>query len=372
MAVTIKSIVESLLTSGVRPDLEAVASACAEAGISPPTAGSLAVTVSLVRKSLGLGRKAKEPMVEEATEEATAPTPAPVAEKPASTGWSNGDVPRSDPTMVMSAGLRTMFNCIHAQSRVGNRPKLLLTGPAGCGKSSLAQQFAGMTRRPFYSFEVPNIRESRDWFGSKGIGDDNRPKWFESQFIHAIRTPGAVILLDEVNRATPAVANVLLALLDHRAGTYFEELQTMVRVAPGVVWFGTANIGRSFAGTYALDGAFRDRFSTRVPVTYLGVEEETNLLVARTGIEKGVAASLVEVANITRTRAMSDGTDALSEGISTRSLLQAAMNYRFAPEGKGPQTLPFSLAYAYPSEGGENSEQAAVLSLLAGKFGELT
>ena len=170
MAVTIKSIVESLLSSGVRPDIEAVTSACAEAGISPPTAGSLAVTVSIVRKSLGLGRKAKEPMVEEATEEATAPTPAPVAE------WQNGDVPRSDPTMVMGAGLRTMFNVVHAQSRAGARPKLLLTGPAGCGKSSLAQQFAGMTRRHFYSFEVPNVRESRDWFGSKGIGDDIRPR----------------------------------------------------------------------------------------------------------------------------------------------------------------------------------------------------
>jgi MoxR-like ATPase len=160
--------------------------------------------------------------------------------------------------------------------------------------------------------------------------------------------------------------------LDHRAGTYFEELQQMVRVAPGVCWFGTANIGRSFAGTYALDGAFRDRFSTRVPVTYLGVEEETNLLHSRTGIDKEVAKALVDVANITRTRAMSDGADALSEGISTRSLLTAATNYKYAPEGKGPQTLPFSLAYAYPAEGGENSEQAAVLSLLAGKFGELT
>jgi nitric oxide reductase NorQ protein len=328
----------------------------------------LSVTISIVKKALGLGRKASPAPVDDApmaeAEADHAPAPA--------TEWSNGDVPVADPTMVMSQGLRTMFNVVHSQSKRGLRPKLLMTGPAGCGKSSLAQQFAGMTRRQFFSFEVPNVRESRDWFGCKGIGDDGRPRWFESQFAHAIRTPGSVILLDEVNRATPAVANVLLALLDHRAGTYFEELQAMIRVSPGVVWFGTANIGRQFAGTYALDGAFRDRFSTRVPVTYLGSDEEINLLISRTGIDKDTAASLVEVAGITRQRSMSDGTDALCEGISTRALLCAAQNYKDAPEGKGRLTLPFSLAYSYPSEGGENSEQAAVLSLLAGKFGELT
>ena len=368
---SIKSVVSALLTAGERPTMRIVAQACAEAGISPPAnEASLAAMVSLLRRELGLSaiRTRREP------------TPAVVEdhhdhhehdheEAPAPAG-AKSLVPASDPTLVIDEDLRAVFNALHQRTKLGHRPKALVAGPAGCGKSSLAREFAARTGRPFFEFSVPNIRESRDWFGSKGIGDDNRPKWFESLFVRAIRTEGAVILLDEVNRCATGVANVLLPLLDHRASTYFEEMNQTISCAKHLTWFGTCNEGRKFGGTFALDAAFKDRLSTRVEVTYLPPETEANLLVQRTGISKPDALRLVEIANITRTLSESEEADALDHALSTRALIESA--HMLACGGpRAKKTLLFTVANHYPAHGGESSQRAKVLSLLIGKFGDL-
>jgi len=352
--------------------MQVVAEACAEAGISPPAnEASLAAMVSLLRRELGLSairtRREPTPVVEEHHhydhhedhhEEAPA---APVAKSL---------VPTSDPTLVIDDDLKSVFNALHQRTRLGHRPKALVAGPAGCGKSSLAREFAARTGRPFFEFSVPNIRESRDWFGSKGIGDDNRPKWFESLFVRAIRTEGAVILLDEVNRCATGVANVLLPLLDHRASTYFEEMNQTITCARNLTWFGTCNEGRKFGGTFALDAAFKDRLSTRVEVTYLPPETEANLLVQRTKISKPDALRLVEIANITRTLSESEEADSLDHALSTRALIEAA--HMLACGGpRAKKTLLFTVANHYPAHGGESSQRAKVLSLIIGKFGDL-
>jgi hypothetical protein len=351
--------------------MQNVAEACIANGISPPAnEASLAAMVSLLRRELGLSairtRREPEPVAvvedhhdhhEHDHEEA----PAPVAKSL---------VPASDPTLVIDEDLRAVFNALHQRTRLGHRPKALVAGPAGCGKSSLAREFAARTGRPFFEFSVPNIRESRDWFGSKGIGDDNRPKWFESLFVRAIRTEGAVILLDEVNRCATGVANVLLPLLDHRASTYFEEMNQTISCAKSLTWFGTCNEGRKFGGTFALDAAFKDRLSTRVEVTYLPPETEANLLVQRTKISKPDAMRLVEIANITRTLSESEEADSLDHALSTRALIEAA--HMLACGGpKAKKTLLFTVANHYPAHGGESSQRARVLSLIIGKFGDL-
>ena len=370
---SIKSVVASILVSGARPNMQNVAEACIANGISPPAnEASLAAMVSLLRRELGLSairtRREPEPVAvvedhhHEYHEDHEEEAPAPAGAKSL--------VPASDPTLVIDDDLKSVFNALHTRTKLGHRPKALVAGPAGCGKSSLAREFAARCGRPFFEFSVPNIRESRDWFGSKGIGDDNRPKWFESLFVRAIRTEGAVILLDEVNRCATGVANVLLPLLDHRASTYFEEMGTTISCARNLTWFGTCNEGRKFGGTFALDAAFKDRLSTRVEVTYLPPETEANLLVQRTKISKPDAMRLVEIANITRTLSESEEADALDHAISTRALIEAAhMLSCGGPRAK--KTLLFTVANHYPAIGGESSQRAKVLSLIIGKFGDL-
>lgn len=368
---SIKAVVSALLTAGTRPNMQNVAEACIEAGISPPaTEASLAAMVSLMRKELGLSaiRSRREPTPVAVVEDHYADHhDHHEEESPAPTEVSL--VPISDPTLVIDEDLKGIFNAVHTRTRLGHRPKLLIAGPAGCGKSSLAQEFAARCGRPFFEFSCSNLRESRDWFGSKGIGDDNRPKWFESLFVRALRTDNAVILLDEVNRCDTRVANVLLPLLDHRASTYFEEMGTTISCAKALTWFGTANEGRKYGGTNAIDAAFKDRLSTRIEVTYLPPETEANLLVQRTKISKSDAMRLVEVANTTRVLSESEGNDALDHAVSTRMLIEAA--HMFVHSTKQKKSLLVTIANHFPAIGGEGSQRARVLSLIIGKFGDL-
>ena len=68
-------------------------------------------------------------------------------------------------------------------------------------------------------------------------------------------------ILDEVNRAeNEKVLNVLMPLVDHRRCVWVEELGREVRVAEGVIFYGTLNEGAYFAGTNNVDNALRDRF----------------------------------------------------------------------------------------------------------------
>ena len=369
---SIKSVVATLLTAGERPTMRLVAQACAEAGISPPAnEASLAAMVSLLRRELGLSairtRREPVPVVAVVEDHGHHDHHDHEEEAPAPAGVSL--VPISDPTLVIDEDLKGIFNAVHSRTRAGHRPKLLIAGPAGCGKSSLAQEFAARCGRPFFEFSCSNLRESRDWFGSKGIGDDNRPKWFESLFVRALRTDNAVILLDEVNRCDTRVANVLLPLLDHRASTYFEEMGQRISCAGHLTWFGTANEGRKYGGTNAIDAAFKDRLSTRIEVTYLPPETEANLLVQRTKISKPDALRLVEVANTTRVLSESEGNDALDHAVSTRMLIEAA--HMFVHSTRAKKSLLVTIANHFPAIGGEGSQRARVLSLIIGKFGDL-
>lgn len=255
------------------------------------------------------------------------------------------------------------MNAAHQMARSGENPLLLMTGPAGTGKTSFARELAARTGRSYMEVSIPNFREGRQLLGEKTLSDDMRPVWQESQLVRFMRRGNSVICLDETNRCHPSLANILLPLLDHRRGCFFEEIQRQISVAPGTIWVGTANLGREYAGVFALDKALKDRFATVVEVDYLPAKEESALLCQRVkGLTKTDSNGLVSVAN--QTRKLDSGANALSGAISTRQLLNAA---RFLVTG-GKATLIATIANHYPNNG-SGSERERVLALLTGKFG---
>jgi len=278
-------------------------------------------------------------------------------------------VPKRDPHFVMSEGVKKLLKTVEEDSQI--KPQnVRLTGPAGCGKTSLAAEFAAMYNRPLIVMDSPLIREPKDWYGHKTVrkeGEETTIEWVDSTFSKFIRTERAVIVLDEINRVSPLVANALLPLLDHRRASFCQDANKLYSVAKGVVFFATTNEGREFTGTIAMDAANRDRLGTVVEVDYLPEEKETELLHNRTKLDVGTCLKLCQVASVVRKKVKADNADSFSHAISTRMLQNAAEKIVRG----GLTTLNFTLLNHYSNAGGDKSERSALMQLLMGKFGDL-
>ena len=271
--------------------------------------------------------------------------------------------PTIDPSFNMSAGLRGYFGQIAAAAQGGSIEQLRFVGAAGCGKTEAALQLAAIAGFSAFVQDCSIVREPRDWFGSKTVKDGSI-SWVDSQFVRAVTRGNTVILLDEANRASLTVGNSLLPLLDRRRQTLVEERGSVVTVAPGTIFVATMNEGAAYTGTSAMDAALRDRFPRVIEMTYLPMNDEVNLLVQRTGVDSDIARKLVEVA--AKTRAVVGGSiSAFGTVLSTRQLLAAAADYRLS----GRHSLTYTIANLYSSEGGNESERAAITALIMGKFG---
>lgn len=241
--------------------------------------------------------------------------------------------------------------------------KVMLRGPHGAGKTEMAMQFAARNKMPMIIMDCANLKEPRDWFGYKTIEDGN-VVWHESQFDKVVTAGNHVILLDEINRVHPNILNTLLPLLDGRGFTYLEEKGDIIKIGPKTVFFATMNEGAAYTGTTSTDIAMRDRWSRIVEVTYLPKDKEVDVLIARTGIAEKAAKALVDIANQIRKKSTGLGSS-FSDGFSTRQLIACAEDFVI----DGVESLTFTMTNLFSAEGGTNSERAAVLQLIQGKFG---
>lgn len=277
-------------------------------------------------------------------------------------------IPTLDSNFIIEKSTWELFRSIVSLSKAGVVTNVLLTGAAGTGKTSIAEQFAAKMNYRFLKMDCSLVRESRHWFGDRTASGGNI-YWDRSLFAEAVSEGGGlVVLLDEISRASPLVLNGLLPLLDHTRSTYLEEIKDVLTVGPSVFFFATANIGGQFSGTHRLDAALVDRFDIRINTHYLSLEDETRLLVAKAGIEPELALKLATIASNIR-REVAAGSS-LTVPVSTRTLISTARLFRdMNSSGRGGAAFRYTILPLYSSEGGANSERTQVLQLLQAQFG---
>ena len=204
---------------------------------------------------------------------------------------------------------------------------ILMTGPAGCGKTMASKSLVNSLDRPDFYFNLGATQDPRATLIGNVHFDKKKGTFFsEALFVKAIQTPNAVILLDELSRAHPDAWNILMTVLDE--GQRYLRLdesdgQQTINVAEGVTFVATANIGNEYTSTRVMDKALMDRFII-VEMDVLNSEEEHGLLQYMfPHVESELLKSVAEIATQTRSESKSEA-GRLSTGISTRTSVEIA------------------------------------------------
>jgi MoxR-like ATPase len=242
---------------------------------------------------------------------------------------------------------------------------ILMTGPAGCGKTMAAKSLVNSLDRPDFYFNLGATQDPRSTLIGNTHFDKEKGTYFSaSLFVKAIQTPNAVILLDELSRAHPDAWNIMMTVLD--SGQRYLRLDEAdgaetVNVAEGVTFVATANIGNEYTSTRVMDKALMDRFII-VEMDVLNDEEEHGLLSYMfPHVDSELLKSVAEISHLTRTESKSDA-GKISTGISTRTSVE--LSGLLYDGFRLDEAAEVTIYPQYTDDGGVDSERTFIKQLV--------
>lgn len=169
-----------------------------------------------------------------------------------------------------------VLRLVNSRQPGGARTSVMLVGPAGCGKTTLAHDIATALGLKFTAFSCSAGASESQLLGRLlPTGEGGRFEYVESPFVQTYRE-GGVILIDEMDAADPNLLLVLNTALSN-GGMYVEAraasgLDVYVPRHPDTVIIAAANtFGHGadvqYVGRAPLDAATLDRYY-RLPMDY--------------------------------------------------------------------------------------------------------
>ena len=242
---------------------------------------------------------------------------------------------------------------------------IMMTGPAGCGKTLAAKSLINGLDRPNFYFNLGATQDPRATLIGNVHFDKAKGTYFsESLFVKAIQTPNAVILMDELTRAHPDAWNILMTVLDQ--GQRYLRLdeadgQQTIKVAEGVCFVATANIGNEYTATRQLDKALMDRFVVIEMDTLTDEEEHGLLTYLYPTVDSDVLHNVAKIAFMTRQESLTDN-PRISGGVSTRTSVEIAglLFDGFTLE----ESADITIYPQYDADGGVDSERTFVKQIV--------
>lgn len=205
-------------------------------------------------------------------------------------------------------------NCIRGENT-------LMLAPSGTGKTMAAMALQVALGRPGFVFNLGSTQDARSALIGNTSYSPNEGTFFNaSEFVNAIQTENAIIVLDELTRGSDDSWNILMSVLDERQ-RYIrldeKSNNAIIEVAKGVSFIATANIGIEYTSTKILDKALLERFSI-IEIDYLSLSQEIELLsMFYPAVDKSILTAIAGIAEDSRIEVKSNAPK-ISFAISTR------------------------------------------------------
>ena len=247
---------------------------------------------------------------------------------------------------------------------------IMMTGPSGCGKTDATFKAAEALDREVIYFNLGATQDPRSTLiGNTHYNKDTGTYFSESLFVSAIQKENTVILLDELSRAHPEAWNILMTVLDP-IQRYLrldeKDNSPTIKVANGVSFIATANIGMEYTATRVIDRAILDRFSL-IEMEPLSQENEYTLLKGKfTSIDEKLLFNLCAIVGDIRKELSSD-TPRLSTMVSTRNTIEIAS---LLDEGFSLDDAAELLIYPLFPNDGNDSERVFTKQLIQKYIGK--
>jgi len=206
--------------------------------------------------------------------------------------------------------------------------KVLLTGEAGTGKTSLVEQVASRINQPVLRVNLNGETRMSDFIGRMQVVSGEKgsvTKWTDGILPTAMKN-GYWLILDEVDFAQPEILSLLHPVLETNGRLVIKENEgEEIQPHPEFRLFGTANSigsmsGRTdaYTGTNSMNLAFMDRWHV---LTVPHLDEKSEIKVLRAAIPHlapRMAKRIVQFANTIRKGAEQTG---INLSLSTRVCL---------------------------------------------------
>ena len=159
---------------------------------------------------------------------------------------------------------------------VSSGKNLLLSGPAGCGKTKMTEVMAKVMKKTHFNKSFGGGQSYGHVFGGKDILPDGTTKWVPSDLLNTMAIAKHLINLDEPFAADPDILLGLNGILEPSTRV-FRSPTGIIKVAKSTYFTACSNtvgrnVSRQYTGANRTDDSLLDRFVT-IPMEYdLNVE----------------------------------------------------------------------------------------------------
>lgn len=251
---------------------------------------------------------------------------------------------------------------------------IMMTGPSGSGKTLAVQSVAkALNDRPFFYFNLGATTDPRSTLiGNTHYASDRGTFVADALFVQAIQTENAIILMDELTRANPDAWNILITVLDNnqRYLRIDEKPDTpTIKVAKGVTFIATANIGAEYTATRVMDRAMTDRFTAIVEMEPLDMDDEVKLLkMTYPDLDERTVMAIAEIASTTRAQVKSEDPRVTTSISSRLTVEMAGIIY----DGFSLQEAAEVCIYPFFSDAGGVDSERTFMKQLVQKYVDVT